>query len=533
MPRRKTLKDTFNELKEGSESQGRLEERLIATLPYLSLSENTDRNDINFILEHMRDNHHLFLDKDRQEIFYKGVREIKQNTRTFFSVNDPEWQRLALKANMQVGDYYEYLNNYYDGQTWSDVRLMFQNLIRNVEIKDIIQSFTNHYRDQNLDDPQVAKTYQVELEGKLEQIFRIQGHSAEWIYDTLNKLYDKRIEATNAGHIMSLGYPKIDEKLHQGGVLPGDLMIIGARPAVGKTALLANIASNVSKLKIDKNIKEDSVEKKIANRYRIAFFSLEMRKDQINDRITAINTGIKTRDLIHPNDIDMAIVNKWLEVVHDQRQEIYVDDSTDIDVSDIETTLKQAEADGQPFSLVLVDYLQLMNANQAIRDERVAISMASKGLKNLAKRYNVGVIALAQLSRNADHSGDDQNNITLSMLKGSGSIEQDADVVLMLSRDDFYDDSDNPVSVAKISIAKNRDGGSGMVKLKYLKEYQKMESASDQEIESLAPSQNHDKQDLQIGMENMERIKGNPLPEDPNAFKTIRKNPLLDKDFSK
>lgn len=530
------IESVYDELNKGAEKQSQLEERLISILPFL----HKDKDSINIINKMLgmeygieytnsktkkRKKIPLFTNTARGEYFFKALHEIKDNQNFFMSSNDYLLKELAKQSGQSKSEYESRLNNYYDGENWSEMLIMFNNLTRNAQIKSIIQSFSEHFANADLSNPDTLVEYQIEMQGKLEQIFRIQGKSMEWIYDTIRGMVDNRQATDKMPRVMPIGYQKIDEKLHQGGVLPGDLVIIGARPAVGKTALITNIASNISKLKINPLADEDKMDEheKIKNRYRIAFFSLEMRKDQINDRLTAINTGIKTKELIHPDDLQQSIINKWLSVVKDERQEIYVDDTSEVNMIDIENTLKQAKSEDNPFSLILVDYLQLLNPELSARDERVAISTATKGLKNLAKKYNVGVIALAQLSRDADPS-DANRQITLSMLKGSGSIEQDADVILMLSRDDFYDDDANPMSIAKIHIAKNRDGASGSVKLKYYKQYQLMESISDEELKQMEHAdQGGDAPVQQVTNQEM-KASPNQIKEDREFIKNIQEN---------
>jgi len=246
-----------------------------------------------------------------------------------------------------------------------------------------------------------------------------------------------------------------------GGFQPGNLIIIAARPSMGKSALVTNMAENVA-------LSKD-------HRRPVALFSLEMSEAELAQRFIASQASIKGDDLRKGRLRDEA---KWKRVLRTAGEydaaPLYVDDSSDIGIMDVRAKARrlhqQAMAEYGGLGLVIVDYLQLMRADSRIENRVQQVGEMSRGLKILARELNVPVIALSQLSRGVESRTDKRP--MLSDLRESGQIEQDADLVMFIYRDEYYfpETTDKP-GEAELIIAKHRNGGLGDVPLTFQNEY--------------------------------------------------------------
>ena len=241
---------------------------------------------------------------------------------------------------------------------------------------------------------------------------------------------------------ISSGFSAIDAKLS--GLNKSDLILLAARPGMGKTSFALNIATNVA----------------VRSGKKVAVFSLEMSKEQLVGRILSsealIQSGaLRTGNLTPEDWTKLAMTAQMLS-----KAEIYIDDTPSITVADIKAKLRRIPDIG----LVVIDYLQLMTSGRRSGDNRVLeISEITRGLKIMAKELNVPVITLSQLSRGPDSRQD--HRPMLSDLRESGSIEQDADIVLFLYRDAYYNRESEEQNVAECIVAKNRHGETDSVKL--------------------------------------------------------------------
>jgi replicative DNA helicase len=243
-----------------------------------------------------------------------------------------------------------------------------------------------------------------------------------------------------------------------GGFQPGNLIIIAARPSMGKSALVTNIAENVA---LDKERARP-----------VALFSLEMSEAELAQRFIASQAAIKGDDLRKGR---LKEESKWKRVLRVAGEydaaPLFVDDSSDIGILDVRAKarrLHQQSPDG--LGLVIVDYLQLMRADARIENRVQQVGEMSRGLKILARELEVPVIALSQLSRGVESRTDKRP--MLSDLRESGQIEQDADLVMFIYRDEYYnpETTDRP-GEAELIIAKHRNGGLGEVPLTFQNEY--------------------------------------------------------------
>jgi len=250
------------------------------------------------------------------------------------------------------------------------------------------------------------------------------------------------------------GFKDLDEKT--GGFQRGNLIIIAARPSMGKSALVCNIAENAA----------------LAG-YPVALFSLEMSESELAQRFVASQARIKGEELRRGRVAE----NKWPKILEAcqrfEQSKLYIDDSSDTGVLEVRAKARRLhhQVEGG-LGLIVIDYLQLMRHEGRIESRVEQVSQISRGLKGLARELDVPVIALSQLSRGVEQRGGDKKPV-LSDLRDSGAIEQDADLVCFIYRDEYYDkDSERP-GEADIIIAKHRNGPVGDVVLTFQKEYPK------------------------------------------------------------
>lgn len=274
------------------------------------------------------------------------------------------------------------------------------------------------------------------------------SHIKNVIMDLYAKLDELSQSESNMPGI-STGFHDLDHALT--GLNKSDLILIAARPGMGKTAFALNIALNAAK-SIDKDV---------------VVFQLEMSKDQLASRFLASQALIESQKLktgnLEPDDwIKIARASNVLAKTH-----IYVDDNPAITVAEIKAKCRRL---GDNLGLIVIDYLQLMQSGGKRNDNRTQeVADISRGLKIMAKELNVPVVCLSQLSRAAEQRGDKRP--MLSDLRESGAIEQDADIVMFIYRDDYYHDDSEEKNVAEIIIAKNRHGSTGTINLQWIGQY--------------------------------------------------------------
>src|SRR3954471_13317874 len=225
-----------------------------------------------------------------------------------------------------------------------------------------------------------------------------------------------------------------------GGFQAGNLIILAARPSMGKSALMANFAENAA----------------LHSRKAVALFSLEMSEGELAQRFIASQASIRGDDL-RKGKVPQARWGKILEASNRlAHSALYVDDSSDLSVLDVRAKarrLAQQNADG--LGLILIDYLQLMRAAGQVDNRVEQIGQISRGLKTLARELEVPVIALSQLNRGVEQRTDKRP--VLSDLRESGSIEQDADLVMFIYREDYYDKESEREGIADLISAKHRN----------------------------------------------------------------------------
>lgn len=272
------------------------------------------------------------------------------------------------------------------------------------------------------------------------------------LVDTFNRLEELY---NNTGNITGIptGFADLDFKT--AGLHNSDLILIAARPAMGKTAFALNLAQNAA----------------VHSQVPVAVFSLEMSKEQLVNRMLSSEAMVdasrmKTGKL---EDNDWQKVAKALGPLSEAP--IFIDDTPGVSITEIRAKCRRLKLEHN-LGLVIIDYLQLMSGSRSKSENRQQeISEISRSLKVLAKEINVPVITLSQLSR-ASETRTDHRPI-LSDLRESGAIEQDADIVMFLYRDDYYNPETDKKNIAEVIIAKHRNGSTGTVELVWLGQYTK------------------------------------------------------------
>ena len=236
------------------------------------------------------------------------------------------------------------------------------------------------------------------------------------------------------------------------GLRPSDMIILAARPSMGKTAFALNIAQNAA----------------IKSKKAVAIFSLEMPKSQLMIRMLAaeaeVDAGKITSGYLQSQDWDR--LSQAMEVLQDSR--MWIIDTPALSVMDIRAQCRRLMIQVKDLSLIVIDYLQLMKGEAKFSNDRnQEVSAISRGLKALARELNVPIIVLSQLNRDTEKRGDKLP--MLSDLRDSGAIEQDADIVMFIHRPEYYDNKDNPdpelKGKAQLIIAKHRNGAVGQIEL--------------------------------------------------------------------
>jgi replicative DNA helicase len=276
---------------------------------------------------------------------------------------------------------------------------------------------------------------------------------ADVLDEELDRLHFRSTQKTSLTGTPS-GFKDLDEMT--GGFQPGNLVVLAARPSMGKSALVANIAENAA-----------------LDGYPVALFSLEMSESELAQRFVASQARVKGEDLRRGRVAE----NRWPKIMEASnrlgRAKLYIDDSSDTGVLEVRAKSRRLhhQIEGG-LGLIIIDYLQLMRHEGRVDSRVEQVGQISRGLKSLARELKVPVIALSQLSRNVEQRGGDKKPI-LSDLRESGQIEQDSDLVMFIYREEYYDkDSERP-GEADIIIAKHRNGPVGDVVLTFQKEYPK------------------------------------------------------------
>lgn len=300
------------------------------------------------------------------------------------------------------------------------------------------------------------------LEKTEKQVFDVLQNRADNNFVSISQIVIKTLESIEAAaksHGSVTGIPTgfLDLDYKMSGLQPSDLILIAARPSMGKTAFVLNIAEHVV-------LKED-----IAT----VIFSLEMSKEQLVKRMLAMNSKVDSQKIRSGEleDEDWTMLARSAQAIG--KSKFIIDDTPGISLAELRSKCRKYKLEYQ-LGLVIIDYLQLMTNGGRAESRQQEISEISRSLKALAREINAPVIALSQLSRAVEQRPDKRP--MLSDLRESGAIEQDADVVMFIYRDEYYNRDSEDIGTAEIIIGKQRNGPTGTVKLAWQAQYTKFQN---------------------------------------------------------
>ncbi len=397
----------------------------------------------------------------RPEDFYlQQNREIYETIYTMFNFSQSIDPVTVLDKMRELGVYHDNSRDYV--LQLMEITPTAANAVRYANIvkdKAMLRALSDASTDiAQMVEEQVGTTSEI-LEAAEKKIYAIRkgerGDSLEPIGVTLHKVFDRLTELSQSDSAipgMSTGMRDLDKKIN--GLNNSDLLLVAARPAMGKSAFALNLALNVAK-KYKKTV---------------AIFNLEMSREQLAMRLLAIESFVDGQKMQTGKLTEEEWSKLSMASVALSQTDIRIDDNPSITVAEMNAKCRRVENLG----MVVIDYLQLMNGSgygKGGGDSRVNIvSDISRSLKIMAKELNVPVICLSQLSRGPESRTDKRP--MLSDLRESGAIEQDADEVLFLYRDEYYNENSEDKGVAECIVAKNRHGEVGTVKLQWIPQYQ-------------------------------------------------------------
>ena len=267
-------------------------------------------------------------------------------------------------------------------------------------------------------------------------------------YDMIEKLYTEKNEVTG----LTTGFRDLNKKIN--GFQKSNLLLVAARPAMGKTAFALNLVQNAA-------LKGDA---------SVAVFSLEMSKEQLVQRMLSSQSNVELKKI----KTGKLNANDWPRIIEAMavlsEAKIHIDDTPGIKISELRSKCRKLKIE-KGLDLVLIDYLQLMEGEGNNESRQQEIAKISRSLKILAKELNCPVVALSQLSRAPEQRAD--HRPMLSDLRESGSIEQDADIVMFLYRDEYYNPDTESKNIGEVIVSKNRHGETGTIELVWFGEVQK------------------------------------------------------------
>jgi replicative DNA helicase len=323
---------------------------------------------------------------------------------------------------------------------------------------DIAESaYSPQGRDaQELLDESEAKIFQIADDGMRAAIG---FENIQHLLPKVIKGVEKRME--NKGNIsgVATGYTDLDNLTS--GLQPGELIVLAGRPSMGKTALALNIAENVA----------------IDQKLPVAIFSMEMSSEQLTTRLIGSVGKVDAKKLRSGQDLDD---DDWEKLTDSLGQlndaPIFIDQGGALNSYELRARARRLQRQEGQLGLIVIDYIQLMSAAGGKQSENRAteVSEISRSLKSLAKELNVAIVALSQLNRSLESRPDKRP--MMSDLRESGAIEQDADVILFIYRDDQYNEDSPDKGLAEIIISKQRNGPTGKIKLTFLGQYTRFEN---------------------------------------------------------
>ena len=413
-----------------------------------------------------------FYDEKNKDIYNAILRldeaEIIPDTTTIFEEINNSGAFKSMDASLYIVELYDI--------TPSTRNIMhYTNLVKRYsiyrEIRSALLSSTEEMNQGNADIDSLTATLFDQVERAMERAKTSQFKNMK---DVTNEVFQEivaRMSGEGQNIAIPTGFSTLDQLV---GLGKGDLIILAARPSMGKTAFALNIALNVA----GKNHRDESEKK------TVALFSLEMGADQLVSRMIC-SEGMLDSEKIKKGTLDNDDMMKLETAVHFLNQKnIFIEDSAFIKVNEVKAKCKLLKNE-HGLDLVVIDYLQLLQGSKRTDNRQQEVSEISRSLKQMARELECPVIALSQLSRSVESRHDKRP--MMSDLRESGSIEQDADIVSFLYRSDYYrsEDADenevqepSDVSTVEVIVAKNRNGQTGTAELAFMKRYNRFVSKS-------------------------------------------------------
>ncbi|WP_295362767.1 replicative DNA helicase [Arenimonas sp.] len=402
---------------------------------------------------------HDFYRRDHR-LIYRGIRELSEKNKPFDAVTLGEWFE-ANGLGEQIGGTGYLVELASTTPSAANIRAYAEIVREKSVLRQLIEAGTEIVNDGF--QPEGRDSQEV-LSAAEQRVFKIaeQGRRGRADFVTLRDAMKEAFQVLqeryeNQGNVTGLptGFNDLDELT--AGLQPSDLIILAARPAMGKTTLALNIAEYGA----------------IKTKKAVAVYSMEMSSPQLAFRLISsigrINaTRLRTGQL---EDEDWSRVNMAIKMLSDVK--VFIDDTPALSPDVLRSKARRIKRE-HDLGLIVVDYLQLMQVPGTGENRTNEISEISRSLKALAKELNVPVIALSQLNRGLESRTDKRP--VMADLRESGAIEQDADIIMFIYRDEYYNKDSADKGLAEVIIAKQRSGPTGMVKLKFFGEYTRFDN---------------------------------------------------------
>jgi replicative DNA helicase len=338
------------------------------------------------------------------------------------------------------------------------------------------------------------------IDGAEQSIYNIartsQSQTTERLIDVMKKSFKALTEAVQRGDRITgvpTGFERYDKLT--AGLHDGDLSIVAARPGMGKTSFVLNVAVNVASPKAREAAHDPNQRWEEAG-VGCAVFSLEMPREQLANRMVCSEARVDVSKM-RTGFLSSQDWNRLTQAASFLGSlPIWIDDSPVLTILDLRAKVRRLQSEfdvvdetgrkTRRIGLVVVDYLQLMKGRDGVQSREQEISEISRGLKGLAKELKVPVVALSQLNRAVETRSEKSKRPQISDLRESGAIEQDADNIIFIYRDDYYNREDSPEpNVAELIIAKQRNGPTGTAKVRFDKEYTRFDNLAEGEYEDM------------------------------------------------
>ena len=293
------------------------------------------------------------------------------------------------------------------------------------------------------------------LEEAEKKVFEITNSRATSDYVPIRQIVKDAVErigiaARMEGPVTGVATGFTDLDYNTSGLQPSDLILIAARPSMGKTAFVLNIAQHIC----------------FKDHKGAVIFSLEMSRDQLMNRLISLESHVDSKSIRNGN----VSAKDWEGIIEGAsvigESHLIIDDTPGITIGELRSKCRKYKAENKDLAVVIIDYLQLMSGSKRSDSRQQEISDISRALKSLARELNLPIVALSQLSRAVEKRDD--HRPMLSDLRESGAIEQDADVVMFLYRDDYYNKDTDKKGIAEVIIAKQRNGPIGTTELVWI-----------------------------------------------------------------